>query len=314
MKPFSRTNQAHLKVFCQHFGHAGRRSIALMVVAFTAEENMAQARTIDASIQPHNERTAAVWSAGGDGYDAISRQIAPALEHCVARLDPKHGEKILDLATGTGWTSRLIARRGADVVGADIADGLLAAATERAKQESLKIEYQLGDAERLPFSDASFDGVISTFGVMFAAHPGAAAGELARVCKRGGRVALATWLPDSSVFKMFLVMRRFMPPSPSPAPPSPFEWGNKDRVQALLASDFDLEFEEGTATYFGPEGAAVWDAFAVGYGPTKALANSLDERRRTEFKDAFTAFHDDYRTALGITVPRQYLITFGRRK
>jgi SAM-dependent methyltransferase len=271
-------------------------------------------RTIDPSIQAHNERPAAVWSSGGDAYDVVSQQIATALEHCVARLDPKPGEAILDLATGTGWTSRLIARRGADVIGADIASELLAAATERARKEGLKINYQIGDAEKLPFSDRAFDGVISTFGVMFASRPEAAAAELARVCRRGGRIALATWLPDSGVFKMFQVMRPFMPPPPSPAPPSPFEWGNKDRLQALLSSAFDLQFEEGVAVYFDRDGAAAWDAFVTGYGPTKALAKSLEEKRRQELKEAFIAFHDGYRTELGISVPRQYRITLGKRK
>lgn len=272
------------------------------------------ARKTDSSIQPHNERPAAVWSSGGEAYDVISRQIATALEHCVARLDPKPGEKILDLATGTGWTSRLVARRGANVIGADIASELLAAATERARKEGLKIEYQIGDAEKLPFADEAFDGVISTFGVMFASRPEAAAQDLARVCRRGGRIALATWLPDSGVFKMFQVMRPFMPPPPSPAPPSPFEWGNTDRVRTLLAGDFDLLFEQGVATYFDRDGAAAWDAFVTGYGPTKALAKSLDESRRRELQEAFIAFHEGYRTELGITVPREYLITLGKRK
>lgn len=236
-----------------------------------------------------------MWNSGGDAYDAISRQIATALEHCVARLDLNLGERILDLATGTGWTSRLVARRGAEVVGTDIAGDLLAAASERANKEGLKIDYRIGDAEKLPFPDQSFDGVISTFGVMFASCPEAAAAELARVCKRDGRIALATWLPDSSVFKMFLVMRPFMPPSPSPAP-SPFEWGNKDRVRALLSHAFDLGFEEGIATYFDRDGAAAWDAFVTGYGPTKALMKSLDDARQHQLKQAFVAFYDSYGT------------------
>src|ERR1700730_2280282 len=171
----------------------------------------------DPLIQAHNERPAAVWSSGGEAYEVVSRQIAPALEHCVARLDPKPGEQILDLATGTGWTSRLAARRGASVVGADIASDLLAVAKQHASKEGLNIEYRIGDAEELSFADQSFNGVVSTFGVMFASRPEAAAAELGRVCKQGGRIALATWLPDSSVSKMFQVMRTFMPPPPNPA-------------------------------------------------------------------------------------------------
>ena len=283
-------------------------------VRVIGSEQPGSARKTDSSIQPHNERPAAMWSSGGNAYDAISGQIRTALEHCVARLNPEPGEKILDLAAGTGWTSRLVARRGADVIGADIASELLAAATECARKEGLRIEYQIGDAEKLPFADQAFDGVISTFGIMFASRPEAAARELARVCRRGGRIALATWLPDGGVFKMFQVMRPFMPTPPTPAPPSPFDWGSTDRVRALLADDFDLRFEQGVTTYFGRDGAAAWDAFVTGYGPTKVLANSLDERRRAELKQAFIAFHDSYRTELGIAVPREYLITLGTRK
>src|SRR5580704_2265221 len=89
-------------------------------------------------VETHNQRSAAIWSSGGDAYNDISRQIASALEHCVLRIDPRPGERILDLATGAGWTSRLLARRGAAVLGADIASDLLAAASTRAKAEGLE--------------------------------------------------------------------------------------------------------------------------------------------------------------------------------
>lgn len=125
------------------------------------------------------------------------------------RLDPQPGERILDLATGTGWTSRLIARRGATVVGVDIASDLLAGARLRATAEGLRIDYQLGDAEKLTFADGEFDAVVSTCGVMFASRPEAAAAEVARVTRKGGRVALTTWLPDSNLFNMFMVMKPY---------------------------------------------------------------------------------------------------------
>ena len=107
---------------------------------------------MSSTIQPHNLRAAAVWSRGGKAYDEISRGIADAIEHCVLRLNPQPDETVLDLSTGTGWTSRLVARRGATVMGVDIAEELLEAARARAEAERLEIDYRVADAERLPFA------------------------------------------------------------------------------------------------------------------------------------------------------------------
>src|SRR4249919_1091277 len=104
------------------------------------------------TIQQHNERPSTVWSSGGSDYDEISRGIADAIEHCVLRLNPQPGERILDLSTGTGWTSRVVARRGAMVTGVDIATDLLEAARSRANAEGLPIDYRVGNAESLPFN------------------------------------------------------------------------------------------------------------------------------------------------------------------
>lgn len=266
-----------------------------------------------ATIETHNERPAAVWSSGGKAYDEISRGIADAIEHCVLRLDPKPGERVLDLSTGTGWTSRVVARRGANVVGADIASGLLDAARAKAKEEGLWIQYELGDAENLPFDDGVFDAVVSTFGVMFASRPEAAAKELARVCRRGGRVALTTWVPDGNVFGMFGVMKPYMAPPPSPGPRSPFEWGRAERIQELLGDSFQLRFERAVSYYREPSAEAAWETFSEGYGPTRALAASLDPERREALREDFTAFHMAFATDLGICVPREYCLAVGVR-
>jgi SAM-dependent methyltransferase len=266
------------------------------------------------TIQQHNERPAAVWSSGGKHYDEVSRGIADAIEHTVTRLNPQPGERILDLATGTGWTSRAVARRGALVTGADIAQELLEAARANAKASALPIAYQLGDAESLPFKDAEFDAIVSTFGVMFATRPDAAAAELARVCRKGGRIALATWTPDGGVFEMFKVMKAYMPAPPTPAPPSPFEWGNVDRIRERLGKNFDLRFEKATSFYREPNPEAAWRTFSVGYGPTRVLAESLDGERREALHRDFVAFHEKFATDLGITVPREYVVTVGVRK
>jgi len=268
---------------------------------------------ITTTIQAHNERPAAVWSSGGKDYDEISRGIADAIEHCVMRLGPRPGEKILDLSTGTGWTSRLVARRGARVIGADIAEDLLAAARLKADAEGLRIEYQVGDAEALPFEDGAFDAVVSTFGVMFASRPEAAASELARVVRKGGRIALTTWTSDGAIFKMFGVMKKYMAPMPNPAP-SPFEWGRVERVRELLGREFQLGFERSTSFYREPDAAAAWETFSKGYGPTRTLAASLDPEKRAALRADFIAFHAAFPTELGICVPREYVLTVGVRQ
>ena len=265
------------------------------------------------TIEQHNQRPAAVWSSGGRNYDEVSRGIADSIEHAVLRLDPRAGERVLDLATGTGWTSRRVALRGAQVTGVDIAADLLLAAREKARAANLLIDYQLGDAENLPFEDGAFDAVISTCGVMFASKPQAAAREIARVTRKGGRIALTTWLQDGNLFKMFQVMKRYMPPPPQPPPPSPFEWGNTDRVRELLGSAFELKFERGVSYYREPSAEAAWNTFSTSYGPTKALATSLDPDRREALRKDFIEFHAGFPTALGICVPREYWLTVGVR-
>jgi ubiquinone/menaquinone biosynthesis C-methylase UbiE len=266
------------------------------------------------SIEQHNQKPAAVWNSGGANYDKISRGIADSIEHCVLRLNPQPGEYILDLATGTGWTSRAVARQGAKVTGVDLGADLLATAEQRAKAEGLNITYRVADAEKLPFTDGEFDAVVSTCGIMFASRPEAAAAELARVCRKGGRVALTAWLSDSNLFKMFMVMKPYMATPTPPAPPSPFEWGKTERIEQLLGGTFDLKFEKGVSYYREPDGAAAWETFVNGYGPTKSLAAGLDDERLAALKRDFIAFHDGFQTNLGICVPREYWVTIGHRR
>jgi SAM-dependent methyltransferase len=263
-----------------------------------------------ADILAHNERAAATWGSGGGDYDRISETVADALTHFVNRIVPQPGERFLDVATGTGWTARLLAARGATVTGVDIGAGVI----EAAKALAPDIDFRVGDAEALPFDNASFDAVTSSFGVMFAARPDVAARELARVCKTGGRLGLATWAPDGTVTGVFQTMRPYMPPPPANPPPSPFEWGRPERIRELLGDAFELRFETGTTTLRMPDGASVWQLFVEGYGPTKALAAGCDAERRERLKRDFIAFHERYRSDLGIAMPRDYLVAIGSRK
>lgn len=265
------------------------------------------------AIQPHNEPVAARWSAGGREYERISASIADSIEHCVLRLAPRPGERILDLATGTGWTARRLHQHGAKVVGVDIASDLLDAARQISPRE---IDFKVADAESLPFRDGEFDGATSTCGIMFVSRPEAAAAELARVLRKGGRFATTCWTPDSTVAAMFKIIRAYMPPAadPSKAPPSPFEWGKPERVRELLGGAFDLRFERGTSFYRDTNPEAAWHAFVTGYGPVKALAQSLAPDRRSAIEQEFVALHRQYVTELGIQVPREYHLVYGVKR
>jgi hypothetical protein len=134
---------------------------------------------------------------------------------------------------------------------------------------------------------------------------------LARVCRRGGRIALTTWGSDSSVAKMFDIMKRYMPPTSGH---SPFEWGRTERITELLGMAFELAFEQGVSFYREPSAEAAWETFSRGYGPTRMLAASLDPARRAALCADFIAFHAGFPTALGISVPRTYWLTIGTRR
>jgi SAM-dependent methyltransferase len=267
----------------------------------------------EGSIRPHNTGPASVWSSGGAAYDEVSRGILDAIEHTVSRLGPTPGMRVLDVATGTGWTARRLAELGCTVTAVDFAADMLDDARQRASARGLDIEFLEADAEALPFEDGEFDAVISTFGVMFVQRPADAAAELARVCRPGGQLALAVWTPESNVFEMFKIIKGYMPPPEGTPPPSPFEWGHPERLSELLGGAFELGFETATSYYREPDGRAAWQTFSTGYGPVHTLAAKLDPDRRARFEADFTAFHDGFADDLGITVPREYRVALGVR-
>ena len=269
---------------------------------------------MSSNIHRHNVEAGTIWGSAGRDYDDISRAVADGIEHCVVRLAAKRGENVLDVATGTGWTSRGAARDGAKVIGIDIGEGVIAAAREIAAAANLDIAYRVADAESLPFDDGEFDAVISTYGCLYVNRPKAAAAEFARVCRKGGRLAMATWLPHGNLFEMFEIIKRYMPGPDLPPPPTAVDWGKTEWLNEVFGADFTLRFETGTSFHRAPDSEAMWQMFVTGWGPTKALVSELDEQDRAKFKDELNAFHDQFRTELGITVPRDYLITVGIRQ
>ena len=257
-------------------------------------------------VLPHNQKAAAAWDSAAGDYERISLHLGDSIDHAIGRLSPRPGERILDIGTGTGLAARRMAALGATVVGIDLGPELI----ETARRLGPGIDFRVGDAEQLPLEDASFDGAISTFGIMFVNRPEAAAGELARICRKGGRIALASWLPDSTVARKFAVHRAYLPPSSSP---SPFEWGKPEGVRRLLGGSFDLRFETGVTTLRLSSSEEAWELFVRGYGPTRMLAHSLPEDRRQAFRRDFLACYEGYRTELGVAVPREYLLAVGTR-
>ena len=149
---------------------------------------------------------------------------------------------------------------------------------------------------------------------MFVARPAAAAGEIARITCKGGRLALATWLPGGLVEELFKLTRTFAPAPPAQPPPSPFEWSHEERARELLGGAFDLTFERGTNALRMPSGQIMWNIFVAGFGPMKALAASLDSSRRDALEREFTSLHERYRTPAGLAVRRDYIVTIGVRR
>ena len=168
------------------------------------------------------------WESGDFGR--IAKYHMPAAEEFMARLNLRPGTKVLDAACGTGNLAVLAARAGCEVAGIDIASNLIAQARTRAMGEGLLIEFTEGDLEALPYPDASFDAVVSMYGVMFAPRPGQVLSELVRVTKPAGMIALANWTPGGFIGKMFEVFARHLPPPQGV--PSPLEWGDEAVVRA----------------------------------------------------------------------------------
>jgi SAM-dependent methyltransferase len=257
------------------------------------------------------ERHAVVWGSGP--YQGITETIADLHQAVLEAVDPQPGERVLDLACGTGAIPELVAPRGVEVVGIDIAPALIEQAKERAAERGLEIDYRVGDAEALDLEDASFDVVTSTCGVMFAPDHAAVARELARVTRPAGRIGLACWTPDSGLAKIFAIMRQYQPAPPAGVG-NPFDWGLEDYVRDLLGGDFDLDFAHGDSVLEAESGESVWHLFSTEYGPTKTLADSLDEDRREELQRAFVDLHEESRTDGGLAISRTHLLTLGKRK
>lgn len=257
------------------------------------------------------QRQSKMWGSGP--FELLADSIADVHELVVERLALQPGERLLDIACGTGGVAERAARTGAQVTGVDFAAELVETAKRRADELGLEIEYEVGDAEDLRFDDASFDAAASSFGIMFAPDQPAAAAELARVTRPGGRIALACWTPEGAVGDMFRLTGQFQPPPP-PGAGVPVQWGSEENVRRLLGDTFDLGFEQATSDLTDESGEAAWELFSRAFGPVKTLMDNLEPERGEELHRGFVEFHERYREGDEIRMPREYLLILGTRR
>jgi len=220
-------------------------------------------------------RLHATWTAGD--FDKIAQSYAEGAAAFMLRLEPGPGLRILDVACGTGNLTLPAARQGATVTGIDIAGNLLDQARQRAQAEGLSIQFDEADAEQMPYADAAFDLVVSMFGAMFAPRPEQVTAEMLRVCRSGGRLAMANWIPTSFVGKMFKTTGAHVPPPSSM--PSPLLWGDEMIVRERLREGITvLHCQPRRITFNFPcAPAEVVEFWRTYYGPTHQAFEALKE-------------------------------------
>ena len=217
-------------------------------------------------------RQQVAWSAGN--YAVVGTTLQIVGETLCEALDLRSGARVLDVAAGNGNATLAAARRWGDVVSTDYVASLLEAARTRALAEGHKIQFQEADAEALPFADASFDVVLSVFGVMFTPDQEQAARELARVCKPGGRIGLANWTPDSFIGQVFKTIGKYVPPAPGVK--SPALWGTQLRLEELFGSDVRAIRAISRDFAFRYRSAQHWlEVFRSYYGPMNKTYGAL---------------------------------------
>jgi ubiquinone/menaquinone biosynthesis C-methylase UbiE len=249
-----------------------------------------------------------VWGAGT--YERFAARLAPVQDQLVNLLEVGGGDRVLDLATGTGEVAFRAARRGAVVSAIDGAVPMLEKARSAAAEQGLDVSFELGNVEYLPYEDACFDVLSSNFGLVFAPDHANVAAELARVTCSGGRIAFTAWKPNSKLGELY---RRFTD-EPIEGREA-YEWGREDHVEAMLGEEFELEFEDGTLWIEADSGEEIWQLFSESAPPVVTLLARLDDEQKEAFHRAFVDLQETYRTEEGgVRVPRRYLLVLGRRK
>ncbi|HTK17659.1 MAG TPA: class I SAM-dependent methyltransferase [Acidimicrobiia bacterium] len=259
----------------------------------------------DEQLDAIKTRQQATWSSGDFAVIGTTLQLVGELL-CEA-VDIDAGWQVLDVAAGNGNASLAAARRNADVTATDYVPELLERAAARAAADGMPLTTRVADAEALPYTDRTFDAVLSVFGVMFAPRQERAAAELVRVCRAGGRIGLANWTPDSFVAAMFETVARYVTP---PAIPSAFRWGVESDVVDLLGTDVSGHSASKREFVFRFRSAEEFvDTFRTYYGPTNRAFAALEADGQDALEnDLLTLTRSWNRSTTGaLAVPGEYL-------
>ena len=259
-------------------------------------------------------RHAAMWASGS--YPTVASEVVHTLGGVlVDALDIRSGERVLDVAAGTGTSALPAARRGAEVVATDLTPELLEVGRTQAAAEGVDVTWQTADAEALPFGDAVFDVTMSSIGVMFAPHHQAAADELVRVTRSGGRIGVLSWTPDGFIGQLFATMKPYAPPPTPGASPAPL-WGSVEHVRELFGDhvrDVAAHQQALRVDRFA-SGAEFRDFFKTLYGPTIAVYRFLaDDADRVAALDADMAALGDRFLHDGVMAWEYLIVTATRR-
>lgn len=257
----------------------------------------------------------ALWALG-DYANVATEVVAPLGPVLLSASEIGPGDRVLDVAAGSGNVAIPAALLGADVIASDLCPQLLERGRALAESRGARLQWREGNAEALPFDSNGFDAVLSCIGVMFAPHHQAAADELIRVCRPGGTIGLIGWTPEGFVGQMFAVMKPFMAPPVSGAQPAPL-WGNESHVRGLLGDrviDFTAQRRNLRVNQFA-DGAAFRDYFKANYGPTVAAyqRNAAEQDKVAALDEALAAL-GDRRLMDGTTMLWEYLVVTARKR
>jgi ubiquinone/menaquinone biosynthesis C-methylase UbiE len=236
-------------------------------------------------------RQQATWASGD--FARVAATIVYPAEQLAESADLQAGWRVLDIATGSGNAAIAAARRGCEAVGVDYVPALLERGRLRAKTELVDVEFVEGDAEKLPFPDASFDAVLSIYGVMFAPNQHKAASEMARVCRPRGTIALASWTPEGFIGETFRLFSGYVPPAPGLTPP--VQWGNESHLRTIFGSTIrSITSTVRTMIFRYPDAATNVEFFRRYYGPTLKLFQAVGEAKEAQLTRDLEALANKY--------------------